>query len=170
MRISAALLSSTILWSLPSCRSTEQTAGSSAPSAAPEASNSSSTLRLGQAAELPDFRIKFVSQRDCEARVVARARGGYRAWAVELEVTNTSSRRLAVNPFFATLTDDDRFSYTTTLIGCDPLLPARLLEPKETVRGFVPYALPNATTLVTLSYRPVLTSDRREEAKFRVEL
>ncbi|HEY5960614.1 MAG TPA: hypothetical protein VIV60_28870, partial [Polyangiaceae bacterium] len=91
-----------------------------------------------------------------------RARGGYRAWAVELEITNTSSRRLAVNPFFATLTDSEKYSYTTTLVGCEPLLPARLFFTVPAIAfgrlmaaPTVIYSSPGLTTTFDLGLRNV---------------
>jgi hypothetical protein len=156
---------------LGSCVSTVPPSHDTAEDAgAPTTSGTPQLLELGQVAELDQYRIKLVSQRDCETRPVARGRSGFRTWAVELEITNKSSRRIPVNPFCAKLVDGEKFSYTTTLTGCEPLLPARLLAPHETVRGFIPFQLPNTTPNVVLSYRPVTAGSRQQEARYRVEL
>jgi hypothetical protein len=129
----------------------------------------SPVLALGQTAQLPAYTAKLVSQRDCSEASGAPSRRTRRNWAVELEITNTSAARLPVNPFFATLQDDQKHSYVTSLTGCPSILPARLLEPKESVRGYVPYDLPFSTHAITLAYGPTLRAEAQQIARFRLE-
>jgi hypothetical protein len=152
------------------CSSTSQgDASSTSPAASTFAAPP--VLALGQTALLPTARVRFVSQRDCGNPRTQPPRPGNRTWAVELEVTNTSTHQEPVNPFYATLLDDQRFSYTTNLGGCEPLLPARFLQPRETVRGYVPYELPRSTQSVTLHYQgPNAGGASAAIARFRAEL
>jgi hypothetical protein len=166
MRAKQRLLAPSILCTLLGC---QQEHGGNRPSASvapPPPSVQSPVLSLGQTAELPSYRIRLASQRDCTGAV----RTGNRSWAVELEVTNTSAKKIPVNPFYATLEDDQKYSYTTNLVGCAPLLAAKLLEPNETVRGYVPYELPRTTAHVALSYHPIMLGNASYVARFQIEL
>jgi hypothetical protein len=169
MRAMRWLLLSSTFAGLPDCqyleRSTNHTSETVAP---PPPSAESPILLLGQTAELPTYRVKLVSQRDCGAPS-ATARTAYRSWAAELEVTNISPQRVAANPFYATLQDEQNFTYTTSLVGCAPLLPAKLLEPRETIRGYVPFEIPHTTPSVVLRYHPVQRGNVHHVARFRVE-
>jgi hypothetical protein len=149
---------------VPSPTASATSAGSATPSAQPP------ILTLGGTAELPTYRAKLVSQRQCGEAYSAQARRATRPWAVELEITNTGTQRLPANPFYATVQDDQKYTYTTSLVGCTPLLPAKSLAPGETVRGYVPYELPLATANVTLYYRPALRGQIDSVARFRLEL
>lgn len=150
-------------------RATQQ---SSEPDAsAPTAGGVQAPLALGDTAALPMLRVRFVSQRDCGKSTSGAARSPMRSWAGELEITNTSSRRFPANPFYATLKDDQGFDYTTNLAECGTTLPSRILEPAESVRGFVPFELPATLDSVTLTYKPALGDQKSSDAaQFRVEL
>jgi hypothetical protein len=165
------LLLSGALGGLLCCQRFENGEGYPATSVASAASSVQSPIfTLGQTASLPTYRAKLVSQRDCSGASAAQTRHATRAWAVELEITNIGANLLPASPFYATLLDDEKHAYTTSLAGCGPLLPAKLLGPNETVRGYVPYELPVATPSVTLSYRPVNRGAASHTARFRVEL
>ena len=165
------LLGFEILGLLASCQHLEKSETQpTLPVASAAPSVQSPIVTLGQTAELPSYRAKLVSQRDCAEASAVQNRRATRTWAAELEITNTGTEPLAVNPFYASLQDDQKYSYTTSLRGCTPLLPAKLLVPKETVRGYVPFELPRAVPNVTLSYQPVMRGSEYQVARFRIEL
>jgi hypothetical protein len=144
-----------------------------APDAAPPASSVRSTetplLELGRSAQMPTYRVRLVSQRECSRAKASSHRSASRSWAAELEVTNTSRELVPVNPFYATVQDEDRFSYTTSLADCGTLLASKLLVPGESVRGFVPFELPSETRRVVLTYRPFSRGNVEQSARFALE-
>ncbi len=159
-----------VLGGLLCCQRLENGEAYPAASVAPAApSVQSPIVTLGQTASLPTYRAKLVSLRECGSASAGQTRRATRAWAVELEITNTGTDLLPASPFYATLLDDQKHAYTTSLAGCDPLLPAKLLRPNETVRGYVPYELPIATPSVTLSYHPVNRGAVSQIARFHIE-
>jgi hypothetical protein len=174
MRATSWLLVSVVLAALLSCGRFDGGLPSPTASAVSTTSATPSTqapiLTLGGTAQLPTYRAKLVSQRQCSEAYTAQARRDTRPWAVELEITNTSTQRIPANPFYATVQDDQKHTYTTSLVGCTPLLPAKLLSPGETVRGYVPYELPLATANVTLYYRPAWRGQIDSIARFRLEI
>lgn len=160
-----------VLGGLLCCQRLEHSEAYPAASIAPAAASVQSPIvKLGQTAALPTYRAKLVSLRECSSTSAVQTRRATRAWAVELEITNTGTDLLAASPFYATLLDDQKHTYTTSLAGCEPLLPAKLLAPNETVRGYVPYELPVATPSVTLNYQPVNRGAVSQIARFQIEL
>lgn len=171
MRANHWLVLLSVAWMCSSCRKPQrQDAGPSPSVAPPPPSAESPILELNQTADFPLYRVKLVSQRDCSAANATTSRSGFRTWGVELEVTNLSPSPLAASPFYATLVDDQRFTYTTSLSECAPMLPAKLLQPRETVRGWVPFELPRDVVAVSLNYHPVLPGNASYVARFRLEL
>lgn len=140
-----------------------------APSSLPVPSATIPVHALGEVAELPLYRVKLVAERDCGSPTSAAQGRPLRSFGVELEVTNLSTDVLATNPFYATLVDNERYTYTTSLSGCTPQLPARFLNPQETVRGWVPFELPRNVVTVHLDYRPVIAGDAPQIARFRIK-
>lgn len=175
MHVTPRLLLLVLFVGTTSCQQSARTEPDSAASAASAIASTapsiqSPILKLGQTAQLPAYTAKLVSQRVCRDVHDGSTRRAMRSWAAELEITSLTTERLAVNPFSVTLQDDQGFSYRTSLVGCTPLLPAKLLEPQGTTRGYVPFELPLATTTVTLTLSPWFGADRAQVARFRLEL
>lgn len=168
-------ISATVAWDR---RTSAALGGSPAPAAssldatsAPRTvSTLSPPLELGHSAQLQAYRIRLVSQRDCAPSITGHHRSALHAWAVELEVTNTSRELVPVNPFYATLQDEERFNYVTSLSDCGALLASKLLVPNETVRGFVPFEIPRALGQVVLTYRPFFRDGVDRSVRFKLEL
>jgi hypothetical protein len=139
-------------------------AGKASASAAPAPSPLNATV------EVAGLRVRFVAQRECGSPEPGIPGAGRRLWAAEFDITNVSEEPRAVNPFHITLEDERRARYVTSLVGCAPLLPARLLAPKEHARGFVPFELPNPTSRVQLTFRSPNPKPVEAIARFVAEL
>jgi len=76
------------------------------------------------------------------------------------------------NPYYALLVDGEGRTYEATLGGCEPALPARLLEHGETVRGFIAFDVPENGRGLTLAYAPRLSfsPDRAEPGELPNDL
>jgi hypothetical protein len=125
---------------------------------------------LGETVELAGLRVRFVTQRDCSSPEPGVPGAGRRLVAAEFELTNASDAPRAINPFHFTLEDERRAKYVTSLVGCAPLLPARILAPKERARGFVPFEIPNATARVQLTLRSPESMPPGAVARFVADL
>jgi hypothetical protein len=133
------------------------------------ASTASPLLSLGQNATLPSERVRFVSQQRCASPEPSVPGNHNSLWAAELEITNTSAKPIAINPYYLTFKDSQNYTYVTSLVGCPPILDARFLRPGERARGFVPFELPQALQEGTLTYRPITANNPADVATFHVE-
>jgi hypothetical protein len=142
---------------------------SSSPSSVGQA-RVSALATLGQTAAIREVQIRFVSQRDCGSPEAGTPIPGYRVWAAELEITNSSGTPITVNPFHFGFEDAQKNHYTTSLIGCPPLLDARRIPPGDIVRGFVPFEIPKATPVAVLTYEPARVYGLKPYPLFHAEL
>ena len=111
---------------------------------------------MGEAVTTPAYSLTVRQVEECKLPRFFRARSGFIKLGVELEIQAHGERPLPVNAFYAKLTDGAGKSYSATLGGCEPALPAKRLEPSERASGFVTFELPAAATGLTFVYDPYL--------------
>lgn len=61
-----------------------------------------------------------------------------------------------VNPFYASLADDEGYYYTSTLGGCVPEFTSTSLHDGELVRAFITFEVPTSAKGLHMRYRPVM--------------
>ena len=125
--------------------------------------------RRGETVPLPGMTVRFISQRDCGSVEPGLPSVGHRVIAVELEITNRSATPLLVSPSHATLIDDQRFRYTTSLAGCAPLLEPAPLLPSGKSRGYVPFEIPTSTVAGMLVYENPQLGVLQQPARFTLD-
>jgi hypothetical protein len=113
--------------------------------------------------------VRFISQRDCGSVEPGLPSVGHRVIAVELEITNRAATPLLVSPCHATLIDDQRFRYTTSLAGCAPLLEPAPLLPAGKSRGYVPFEIPTSTAAGMLVYETPQLGALQQAARFTLD-
>lgn len=154
--------------------SVTETTGAQEPRSNAGAPSQQATIGLTQF--LSTIEVRLVSQGACGMMTNEGPSSGRtsQTYGFELELRNRSKDPVFVNPFYIHFVDAQSNVYTTTLTGCSPRLVAKRLLPREVVRGFVPFAVPNTVANGTLAVelppmvQPMTTP--RPSVRFHVEL
>ena len=123
---------------------------------------------VGELGHARDFSMSVESSKDCPLELPFAPKRGDVKLGIEVSIQGTSDREVPVNAFYATLADARGDTYSATLAGCDPPLPAVRLTNGKSARGFVTFEIPKASEKLELRYAPLVIGPGVEELKFGV--
>ena len=97
--------------------------------------------------------MTLVSVKECESKQYYHPRAG-NVWLRRGSVARgTSDNELRENPFYATLRDSQRHTYTPTFGGCRPALESMRMEKGDKTHGFITFEVPRSATGIRLDVR-----------------
>lgn len=140
------------------------------PQRAATPTSSARVYRIGELSTQADYSMSVESVRECPPEPGFPPAPGARRIGVEVAIEGLSDRQVPVNPFYATLTDNDDDRYGMAFHGCTPeLAPVRVTRDQK-AQGFISFEVPKAARGFQLRYDPKLVSAQHQVARFSVEL
>jgi hypothetical protein len=125
-------------------------------------------FRVGELGRAANYNLTIVSLGECKVGRYFRPRPGYVLLGVEMRFEAISDQSIPVNGFYAKLVDASGQTYSATLGGCEPTLPARRIRKPEKVSGVVGFEIPEKAKDFTLSYHPFIVGSMNQELHFRL--
>jgi hypothetical protein len=104
--------------------------------------------------------------KECPLAAGGALRLDFEKIGVEVDLEATTERQIPANAFYATLTDQAGDRHPATLAGCEPALPAVVLERGEKAHGFITFAVPRLARKLELRYAPPVVGQSLEELRF----
>ncbi len=123
---------------------------------------------IGENVDAPDYRMMLVSVKECESKEYYHPREGNMWLGVEVKLESTSDNELRVSPFYATLHDSQRHTYTPTFGGCHPQLDSMRMKKGDKAHGWITFEVPRAATGIRLVYDPFVVGGPHQPLEFLV--
>lgn len=123
---------------------------------------------LGELGQARDYSMSVESVKDCPMDAPFAPKRGNAKVGLEVSVQGTTDREVPVNAFYATLRDARGDSYSATLAGCEPALPAVRVTREGSAHGFITFEIPKVSDKLELRYAPLVIGPGTEELKFSV--
>lgn len=157
------------LWTLVcGCRDEKEQAAPAQPQAASAAvvTTEPAVHNVGQIARAEDYVMSVEAIEECSVSAPFAPRANKKLVGVEVTIEGTSNREVPVNPFYATLSDEEADKYSSTLAGCKPALHAERVTTGKRAKGFISFEIPKSAGDLKLSYAPLVIGVGREELLF----
>ncbi|MEZ4225313.1 MAG: DUF4352 domain-containing protein [Polyangiaceae bacterium] len=134
------------------------------PTATPTVSNK--VWSVGDKATAPDYSMTIDNVKECKVKYYFRPKKGNIKLGVEVTIEGTADKDVAVNPFYAKVTDSEGYSYTSTFGGCDPDLKSVRVSKGEKAKGWITFEVPSKSSGLKLAYNPIIIGSGKQELKF----
>lgn len=112
---------------------------------------------IGELAQAPSYAMRIHGAKACPPPSWQRARAGFTRVGFDVEITGKTKARVAANPFYARLSDQEGKAYRPVFGGCEPDLRHAPLGSGESARGFVTFEVPDTAGRLSLRYQPQLS-------------
>ncbi len=127
---------------------------------------SNKVWNVGEKATAPDYAMTIENVKECKVKYYFRAKKGNIKLGVEVNVEGTADKDVAVNPFYAKVTDSEGYSYTSTFGGCTPDLKSVRVGKGEKAKGWVTFEVPKKASGLKLTYNPIIIGAGKQQLKF----
>ncbi|HMR77217.1 MAG TPA: DUF4352 domain-containing protein [Polyangiaceae bacterium] len=127
---------------------------------------SNKVWNVGEKATAPDYAMVIDNVKECKVKYYFRAKKGNIKLGIETTIEGTADKDVAVNPFYAKITDSEGYSYTSTFGGCTPDLKSVRVGKGEKAKGWITFEVPKNATGLKLSYNPIIIGSGKQQLKF----